>query len=304
MKKVLVLGGSGFVGRHVVAALARAGHSITVPTRRWSHAKHLLTWPQVTVRELDVTNPTTLQAVVRGHDVVIHLIAVLHGDEARFERLHVELPVVVAQACVQARVPHLVHMSALGADAEGPSMYQRSKGRGELALAEIAKASGLRLTVLRPSVIFGSDDRFINLFARMQKVVPLVPLAGAHARFQPVWVQDVAQAVGLVVQRQDLQGRTYELGGPEVLTLADLVRHAGRWAGCPRPIAPLPQAVAWMQALLMELAPGEPLMSRDNLASMQRDNVLSHALPGLPDLGLGPGHALGTVFRLSLPHRC
>lgn len=298
MKKVLVLGGSGFVGRHVVAALARAGHSITVPTRRWAHAKHLLTWPQVTVRELDVMDPAALTSVVRGHDVVIHLIAVLHGDEARFERLHVDLPLAVAQACVHAQVPHLIHMSALGADPAGPSMYQRSKGRGELALAEIAKTSGLRLTVLRPSVIFGSDDRFINLFARMQRVVPLVPLAGASARFQPVWVQDVAQAVAQVVQRRERQGRTYELGGPQVLTLAELVRHAGRWVGCPRPIVPLPHAVAWLQALLMELAPGEPLMSRDNLASMRRDNVLGHAWPGLPELGLGQGQALGTVFRV------
>ncbi len=298
MKKVLVLGGSGFVGRHVVATLARAGHAVTVPTRRWAHAKHLLTWPQVTVRELDVMDAAALQSVVRGHDVVIHLIAVLHGDETRFEHLHVELPVAVAQACVQAQVPHLIHMSALGADPAGPSMYQRSKGRGEQALAQIAQASGLRLTVLRPSVIFGSDDRFINLFARMQRVVPLVPLAGAGARFQPVWVQDVAQAVGQVVQRPEWQGRTYELGGPEVLTLAELVRHAGRWVGCPRPIVPLPHAVAWLQALLMELAPGEPLMSRDNLASMQRDNVLGHALPGLSELGLGHGHGLGTVFRV------
>lgn len=300
MKKILVLGGSGFVGRHVVAALARAGHALTVPTRRWAHARHLLTWPQVTVREIDVLDPVALQDVVRGHDVVIHLIAVLHGNEARFERLHVDLPVAVAQACVQARVPHLIHMSALGADVNGPSMYQRSKGRGEQALAGIAHPSGLRLTLFRPSVIFGEDDRFINLFARMQQVVPLVPLAGAKARFQPIWVHDVAQAVQLAVRYPQVQGRTYELGGPEVLTLADLVRHAGRWAGCQRPIMPLPHAVAWMQAALMELAPGEPLMSRDNLASMQQDNVLGHALPGLRELGLGQGHALGTVFRLPL----
>lgn len=298
MKKVLVLGGSGFVGRHVVATLARAGHAVTVSTRRWMRARHLLTWPQVTVREVDVMDPTALQALVRGHDVVIHLIAVLHGDEARFERLHVDLPVAVAQACVQARVPHLIHMSALGADTQGPSMYQRSKGRGEQALAGIAQAAHLRLTVFRPSVIFGADDHFINLFARMQKTIPVVPLAGARARFQPVWVQDVAQALGAVVQRPELQGHTYELGGPEVLTLAELVRHAGLWASSPRPIVPLPHAVAWLQAALMELAPGEPLMSRDNLASMRRDNVLTHTCPGLAELGLGTGHALGTVFQI------
>jgi uncharacterized protein YbjT (DUF2867 family) len=298
MKKILLLGGSGFIGRHVTAALARAGHTVTVPTRRWAHAKHLLTWPQVTVREINVTDPAALQAVVRGHDVVINLIAVLHGNESRFEHMHVQLPQAVAQACVQARVPHLIHMSALGADPQGPSMYQRSKGRGEQALQAMAGTNGLQLTVLRPSVVFGEDDRFINLFARMQRVVPLVPLAGAGARFQPVWVQDVAQAVRRTVEEASLQGRVYELGGPEVLTLADLVRHAGRWAGCARPVLPLPYAVAWVQALLMECAPGEPLMSRDNLASMQRDNVLSGACQGLAELGLSRGQALGTVFRL------
>lgn len=296
MKKILVLGGSGFIGRHVVAALVRAGHAVTVPTRRWAHAKHLLTWPQVTVRELRVSDPAALQEVVRGHDVVIHLIAVLHGNEARFEQMHVQLPLAVAQACVQAGVAHLIHMSALGADPQGPSMYQRSKGRGEQALQALASTSGLRLTVLRPSVVFGQDDRFINLFARMQRVVPLVPLAGAGAKFQPVWVQDVAQAVQQTIEQPKAQGHTYELGGPEVLTLADLVRHAGRWAGCPRPVLPLPHAVAWAQALLMECAPGEPLMSRDNLASMQRDNVLSGSCPGLAELGLGRGRALGAVF--------
>lgn len=296
MKKILVLGGSGFIGRHVVAALVRAGHAVTVPTRRWAHAKHLLTWPQVTVRELRVSDPAALQEVMRGHDVVIHLIAVLHGNEARFEQMHVQLPLAVAQACVQAGVPHLIHMSALGADPQGPSMYQRSKGRGEQALQALASTSGLRLTVLRPSVVFGQDDRFINLFARMQRVVPLVPLAGAGAKFQPVWVQDVAQAVQQTIEQPKAQGHTYELGGPEVLTLADLVRHAGRWAGCPRPVLPLPHAVAWAQALLMECAPGEPLMSRDNLASMQRDNVLSGSCPGLAELGLGRGRALGAVF--------
>ena len=296
MKKILVLGGSGFIGRHVVAALVRAGHAVTVPTRRWAHAKHLLTWPQVTVRELRVSDPATLQEVVRGHDEVIHLIAVLHGNEARFEQMHVQLPLAVAQACVQAGVPHLIHMSALGADPQGPSMYQRSKGRGEQALQALAGTSGLRLTVLRPSVVFGQDDRFINLFARMQRVVPLVPLAGAGAKFQPVWVQDVAQAVQQTIEQPQAQGHTYELGGPEVLTLADLVRHAGRWAGCPRPVLRLPHAVAWAQALLMECAPGEPLMSRDNLASMQRDNVLSGSSPGLAELGLGRGRALGAVF--------
>ena len=180
-------------------------------------------------------------------------------------------------------------------------MYQRSKGRGEQVLQNIAALADLKLTLVRPSVIFGADDRFINVFAKLQKVAPIMPLAGASARFQPVRVQDVAQAVARIVQDVRLQGRTYELGGPNVLTLADLVRHAGRWAGCERPVLPMPHVVGWLQATLMELAPGEPLMSRDNLASMQVDNVLTGQCPGLDALGLGQGMGLDGVFPARLP---
>ncbi|MDI9329788.1 MAG: complex I NDUFA9 subunit family protein [Alphaproteobacteria bacterium] len=296
MKNILLLGGSGFIGRHVCAALVRAGHEVTVATRRSAHARHLQTWPRLTVQQADVFDPAQLQSLMHGHDVVIQLIAVLHGNDARFEQMHVALPQLVAQSCVAAGVPELIHVSALGADPQGPSRYQRSKGRGEAALHAVAQSSGLRLTLVRPSVVFGTDDRFINLFARMQKVLPVVPLAGASARFQPVWVQDVSLALAHLVRHDSWQGRTYELGGPEVLTLADLVRHAGHFAGCPRPIIPLPHAMAWLQTTLMELAPGEPLMSRDNLASMQRDNVLSGQCPGLRELGLAPGHSLASVF--------
>ena len=241
------------------------------------------------------------RSVVRDHDAVVNLIAVLHGNEARFQTLHVDLPSRVAQSCVHQGVHELVHISALGADPLGPSMYQRSKGRGEQALQDIAASSGLKLTLVRPSVIFGVDDQFINVFAKLQKLAPVMPLAGASARFQPVWGQDVAQAVARIVLNVRLQGRTYELGGPEVLTLADLVRHAGRWAGCERPVLPMPHVVGWLQATLMELAPGEPLMSRDNLASMQVDNVLTGQCPGLDALGLGQGMGLDGVFPARLP---
>lgn len=301
MKRVLLLGGSGFVGRHVCAALARSGHELTVATRRYPHAKDIQTWPGLTVLKADVMDDAVLNELVRGHDVVVNLIAVLHGDEARFQKLHVDLPRRVALACHRQGVKSLVHISALGADPQGPSLYLQSKGLGEQVLQQVAQAHGLKLTLMRPSVIFGADDAFINLFARMQRVVPVVPLAGASARFQPVWVQDVAQAVARVVLDVRLQDTIYELGGPEVLTLAGLVRHAGQWAGCPRPIVPLPHPVAWLQAALMEWAPGEPLMSRDNLASMRVDNILSGHCPGLAELGLGQGMGLTGVFPVQLP---
>ena len=295
MKKVLVLGGTGFVGRHLCEALNRRGIQVTVPTRRLP-ARSVQMLPFVTVVCADVHDAASLRHLLPGHDAVVNLVAVLHGNEARFEQLHVTLPTTVAQACVASGVRRLVHVSALGADLQGPSMYQRSKAQGERALQSLASAEGLALTVLRPSVIFGEDDAFLNLFAKLQKVFPLMPLAGAHTRFQPVAVLDVARALLATLDNPRTAGQVYELGGPEVFTLTQLVQHAGRWAGCERPVLPLPHALGYLQALAMECGPGEPLMSRDNLASMQTDNVLSGRLPGLADLGLGPGISLHQTF--------
>jgi NADH dehydrogenase len=223
---------------------------------------------------------------MQKHDVVINLIAILHGTPAAFEKAHVQLPKVIAQSCQDSGVHRLIHISALGASLTGPSEYQRSKARGE----EIFKQAGLELTLLQPSVIFGKEDKFLNLFAQLQSITPIVPLAGANTRFQAVWVEDVADAIAQCVFNSDTAGKTYELCGPEVFTLQQLVQKSGQWAGIRqgkgRLVFGIPHAMAWLQAFLMELAPGQPLMSRDNLASMEVDNVASgHAL-GLKDLGI------------------
>ena len=297
MKNVLVLGGSGFVGRHVCEALNRAGVYVTVATRRLP-ARSVQMLPFVTVVQADVHDSPTLAALVRGHDAVVNLIAILHGDRASFNKVHVQLPRDIAHACVQAGVRRMVHVSALGADQRGPSMYQRSKAQGEAAL-QSEVVHGLQLSVLRPGVIFGVDDAFINLFAKLQAIAPLMPLAGAHTRFQPVWVQDVAQAIVYALQHRETIGHTYELAGPDIFSLKQLVQHAGRWAHHPRPVFALPDSLAYVQALLMEMLPGPPLMSRDNLASMQVDNIASGALPGLSELGVPTAARLDSVFTLS-----
>jgi NADH dehydrogenase len=289
MKRVLVLGGTGFVGRHVCEHLARLGWAVTVPTRRATNGSAVQHLPRLTVLEADVHDEAALRRLLAGHDAVVHLVAILHGREADFQRTHVELPEKLARACLTAGVPRLVHISALGADAAtadtAPSRYLRSKGRGEAAL-QAAATRGLQLTVLRPSVIFGADDRFLNLFARLQRIFPFMPLASANARFQPVWVEDVSAAVARCLQDRDSIGRTYELCGPTVMTLGEIVQLAGRAAGVPRPVLPLPAALGRLQALCMELAPGEPLMSRDNLDSMKVDNVATGRVPGLDALGI------------------
>lgn len=288
MKNILVLGGTGFVGRHVCETLHRMGWRITVPTRRAINAAAVQHLPRVTVLEADVHDEAQLTRLLPGHDAVVNLVAILHGSEAAFEHVHVQLPTKLARACVATGVRRVVHVSALGVSLDGPSRYQRSKARGE----EVLRQADLDLTVLRPSVIFGAGDRFLNLFARLQAVFPVMPLAGAAARFQPVWVDDVASAVLACLKDADLPmstvGQTFECAGPDVLTLGELVRLAGRHGSTERPVLPLPMAIGRLQAFMMELAPGEPLMSRDNLAAMSVDNVASGQWPGLSALGIVP----------------
>lgn len=293
--RILVLGGSGFVGRHVCEQLARRGCAITVPTRRAVNAACVQSLPGLTVIEASVHQEDALARLMHGHDAVVNLVAVLHGSAERFEDVHVTLPGKIAQAMNQAGVQRLVHVSALGADVQGPSMYQRSKARGEAVLQN----AGLQLSVLRPSVIFGAEDRFLNLFADLQSVLPFMPLAGSGTRFAPVWVADVARAVVACLRQAGTVGQTYELCGPDVMTLAELVQSAGQWAGVNhgrgRPVWPLPRWAGWLQAAAMELAPGEPLMSRDNLASMKVDNVATGQWPGLSALGIHAASAAGVA---------
>nr|MDP2190269.1 complex I NDUFA9 subunit family protein [Rhodoferax sp.] len=304
MKNILLVGGTGFVGSHVCEKLVRQGWHVTVPTRRLSNARQLLPLPLVTLLELDVHDEAALLRAVAGHDAVVNLVAILHGTQAAFEKVHVALPQKLARACIAAHIKQLVHVSALGADAQhpesAPSMYLRSKGQGEAALmqaAGIGAAAAFDLTILRPSVIFGAEDKFLNLFARLQTVFPLMPLARADARFQPVWVQDVAAAVVRSLERDGTVSvantpRIVEACGPDVFTLKELVQLAAQLSGIRkgrgRPVISLPLWMGRLQARLMELAPGEPLMSRDNLDSMQRDNVASGTLPGLQSLGIAP----------------
>lgn len=286
MTRILVLGGTGFVGRAVCERLTQRSSSdrITVPTRRLARGNGVRLLPTVDLVQAQVHDDQQLQQLVQGADVVINLIAILHGTEADFQRVHVELPRRLVNACQGAGVKRVVHVSALGASPSAPSLYLRSKAAGEAVLA----SSGLDVTVLRPSVIFGAHDRFLNLFARLQSVAPLMPLAGAQARLQPVWVEDVAQAISQALDMPSSVGQTFECAGPQVYTLSELVHLAGRWSGHDRPQWALPHWAGWLQAAAMECLPGEPLMSRDNLASLAVPNVASGHAPDLRAMGITP----------------
>lgn len=277
MKNVLLIGGTGFLGSAIVRELARrpasADFQFTLPTRRRDHAKHLLVLPTANVLDADVHDPATLARLMIGQDAVISLVGILKGGEGEpygkgFARAHVELPQKIAVAARAAGVRRVLHVSALKAAADAPSGYLRSKAAGEVAL----KAAGLDLTIFRPSVIFGPGDAFLTLFARMARIAPFFPLAGADARFQPVWIEDVAAAVADSLQNSASIGTTYDLCGPKQYSLRELVGYAAAVAGHPRLVIGLPAAVAWLQAWAMEFIPNGP-MTRDNIRSMRVPSV-------------------------------
>jgi uncharacterized protein YbjT (DUF2867 family) len=295
IQKILLLGGTGFVGRALCERLVErnggGGGVLCVapppplpPTPRLLHGNRVRALPTVELVQADVHDDAQLARLVAGMDAVVNLVAILHGSTAAFARVHVGLPQRLARVCEAAGVQRVVHVSALGVGPSAPSNYLRSKTEGEAVL----KAATLALTLLRPSVMFGTEDRFLNVFAQLQSVAPLIPLAGSLAKFQPAWVEDVASAIACCLDQPASIGQTYECAGPTVYTLSQLVRLAGRWSGHERPQLPLPDMLGRVQAGLMELLPGEPLMSRDNVDSMKVPNVATGRLPGLQALGITP----------------
>ncbi len=284
-----MVGGSGFVGRHLVAALAARGARVTVPTRRRERAKHLILLPTVEVIETDVHAPGELARLVAGRDAVINLAGVLHSRRGRrdergpngygpdFADTHVELPQAIIAACRAAGVKRLLHMSAVGADPHGPSEYLRSKGIGEQA---VLAADDLAVTVVRPSIIFGPEDRFLNLFAALARWLPVLAVACPNARFQPVYVGDVVRAMLAALENRDAAGKRYDLCGPREYTLRALVQFACAITGRRRLVIGLPDGLARLQAWTFEQMPASlKLITRDNLRSMQVPSVCERAFP-------------------------
>lgn len=274
LRSVVVFGGTGFIGRHVVRQLVARGLHVRVPTRNRERVKDLILLPTVDVVPADVHDETTVQRLVDRADAVINLVGILHGD---FQRAHVELAGKVVTACATAGVSRLVHMSSLKASAEGPSAYQRSKAQAERLVAS-AQGERFQITILRPSVVFGREDRFLNLFAKLARMLPVIALASPNARFQPIYVGDVARAIVSVLDDPRTFGQAYELCGPRVYTLRQLVDYVVRALGLRRPIIGLNQPLSTLQATILERLPGK-LMTRDNLLSMKVDNVCDCPFP-------------------------
>lgn len=294
-QRIVVLGGGGFIGRYVVDRLVARVANVVVPTRRRDRIKPMIVLPTVEVVEADIHDPVVLGRLLAGCDAVINLVGILHGDRppaagapygSQFLQAHVELPRRIVSACERHGVRRLLHVSALGADPKGPSMYLRSKGDGERA---VQSSNLIETTVFRPSVVFGREDRFLNLFARMARIAPVLAIGRPDARLQPVWVADAASAMVNALDLAEAYGRTYELCGPRIYTLRELVQFAARAAGHPRPVVGLPDPAARAMAWMLEHMPGQPMMSRDNLDSLKVDSVASRQ-PYWPasELGVHP----------------
>lgn len=281
--KFVTIGGSGFLGLHVARALSRAGHENTVLTRQPARKGEFRLVPHVTVVRANVHDRDELARRFAGADAVVSMAGILNergNDGSGFERVHVTLVEGIIEACRAAGVRRVLHVSALGAG-QGSSHYQRTKGRGEALL----KDSGLDVTLFQPSVVFGHGDSFFNRFAALLRFAPVLPLACPNSRLQPVWAQDVAAAMVRSLERPDAIGASWQLGGPRVYTLIELVRWTARILGLRRRIIGLPDAVSRLQAAVMDHVPGKPF-STDNYRSLQVDNVTTDN--ALPRLGIRP----------------
>ncbi|MEI7612990.1 MAG: complex I NDUFA9 subunit family protein [Betaproteobacteria bacterium] len=275
-RNVLLIGGSGFVGGWIANRLYELNIRVTIPTRRRDHCKELILLPNVATVDADVHDPEQLLALMQGKDAVINLVGILHDSDAkapygkRFRAAHVELPEKIIAAMKQAGVRRLVHMSALGAAVDAPSAYLRSKAAGEDLV--LAAANDLDVTIFRPSVIFGPNDAFLNTFATLLKFFPVLPIGGGSARFQPVYVGDVAEAFAASLSDSATYDQVYELCGPQIYTLHELVEYAAKLIGKRRQVIDLPASLAKLQATVLSWLPNPP-MSPDNLRSMQVDSV-------------------------------
>lgn len=296
IESVCVIGGTGFLGRHVVQRLAAAGLRVRVPTRRRERAKALIVLPTADVLNADVHDPATLNRLVAGTDAVINMAGILHEQrKGDFARVHTELPRRLVDACREQGVRRLVHVSALKAAHDAPSAYLRSKAGGEQQV-RVAHASAIRTTIFRPSVIFGRDDRFLNLFAQLARALPAIMLGSPRARFQPVYVEDVARSIVASLAESQCFDQSYDLCGPKVYTLQQLVEYVCGVLELERPILPLNDEMSYLQAWIMEWLPVK-LLTRDNHLSMKTDSVCDCLFPGV--FGITPT-ALEAVVPLYL----
>jgi len=296
-KLAVVFGGSGFIGRNVVRELAKRGWRVRAAVRRPHHAQFLRPMGavgQVQLFQANVRHRPSVERAIAGADAVINLVGILHQEGAQnFSRVQAQGSAAIAEAAARAGVKSFVHVSAIGADAESDSLYARTKGEGERAVIEAVPTA----TILRPSVVFGPEDQFFNKFATLMSMAPaLLPLpllfGGGGAKFQPVYVDDVADAICAALERPDAAGKVYELGGPRVYTFRQLLEFVLAETCHRRILAPVPFALAPLVGFIGECVGAVPFfappVTRDQIKLLKRDNVVSDGAAGLKDLGVTP----------------
>jgi len=287
VKNICVLGGTGFVGRHIVEQLARQGHRIKIISRHRERHRDLLVLPTVKIVSADIHDPPVLKQQFTGQDAVINLVGILNETgKSTFQKVHVELTRKVGEACIKNQVPRLLHMSALKADINAPSNYLRSKGEAEKYLHTVMH--DVHITSFQPSVIFGPEDSFFNRFAKLLRIPPRFapfPLACANAKFAPVYVEDVAHAFVHALDDRRTFAQRYPLCGPNIYTLHELVKYTAAVCGIRKPILPLGSGLSRMQAMVMGVLPGKPF-TLDNYLSATVDSVCDEGFPQI--FGINP----------------
>lgn len=292
---ITVFGGSGFLGRHVVRALARAGHRLRVAVRYPNRAHHLLPLGrvgQIQLMKADIRRAEDVRRALDRADAAVNLVGILFQTRRqRFDTIHAEAAGEIADMAKQAGARRLVHVSAIGADPDASSRYARSKGEGEARV----RAAFAGATILRPSIVFGPEDEFFNRFAALARLLPVLPLiGGGTTRFQPVYAGDVGQAVRVALESPENMARIYELGGPDILTFREVLEYILRETHRKRLLIPVPFAIAKAMALPMEILP-RPLLTRDQVELLKSDNVAAPGMPGLAELGITPTEIAAVV---------
>ena len=284
---VTVFGGGGFIGRHIVQRLAAAGHSIRIAGRDTERAARLCTMGgvgQITPVAASVTDEASCARAVAGADIVINLVGILFESRAGdFQRIQAEGAGRVARLAAAAGAKQFLHLSAIGADADSPSLYAQTKAAGEAAVLAAFPSA----IILRPSVVFGPDDQFFNRFAGLAAMLPFMPVVAGETRFQPVYVGDVADAAMAALADPSAAGKVFELGGPRVMSMRQVLRYILDVTGRRRPMIALPEGFVRLQARLGELLPTPPL-TRDQLILLGKDNVVSPNASGFQTLGIEP----------------
>lgn len=286
-KIATVFGGTGFIGRYVVRDLARLGYTVKVATRMPESAYFLRPYGvvgQIVPFTTNLRDTASIDQAIAGSEIVVNCVGTLNQNRRnKFRRIHGEVPSMIGASCAKFGVSRLVHVSSMGAD-KATSQYAKSKLEGEKRLLEHFPSA----TILRPSVVFGPEDRFFNFFASMAQKFPVLPLiGGGRTKFQPVYVGDVSAAVTSALLRPDTFGGVYELAGPETLSLRDIYDAVFKWTGHKSVLVPLSFGLMKIKAFFLQMVPGKPL-TPDQVESLKTDNVASQYALGLADLGVVP----------------